>query len=137
MCHPERSEGSPHHERRASRRGSLAALGMTLVVAATLLAQQRNTLPPLFTQRQLGGDEITRVKEQAHVQPRLPELWRTSANPQRTYTKVLGESPEFIRFINPGENRVAQEACGGCHQKQVNAVPRSTMTTSSVFWAAV
>src|SRR6185436_10367178 len=170
MCHPERSEGSPHHERRASRRGSLAALGMTLVVAATLLAQQRNTLPPLFTQRQLvadekstgcvschtgiepmhasaavklactdchGGDGITRVKEQAHVQPRLPELWRTSANPQRTYTKVLGESPEFIRFINPGDNRVAQEACGGCHQKQVNAVPRSTMTTSSVFWAAV
>src|SRR5213076_299309 len=33
--------------------------------------------------------------------------------------------------------RVAQEACGSCHQKQVNAVPRSTMTTSGVFWAAV
>ena len=32
---------------------------------------------------------------------------------------------------------VGSETCGGCHQRQVNAVPRSTMTTSAVFWAAV
>ena len=25
------------------------------------------------------------------------------------------ESPEFIRFINPGDYRVAREACGACH----------------------
>src|SRR5687768_12900348 len=140
------------------------------IAAATLLAQQRNTLPPLFTQRQLvadekstgcischigiepmhasravklactdchGGDGITRVKEQAHVRSRFPEIWQrggkpSTANPERSYTKTLSESPEFIRFINPGDNRVAQEACGSCYQKQVNAVPRSTMTTSSV-----
>jgi hypothetical protein len=145
------------------------------IAAMTLYAQNRNTLPPLFTQQQIvadekstgcischvgiepmhasravklactdchGGDGITRVKEQAHVKPRVAELWQrdgkpSTANPERSYTRLLKESPEFIRFINPGDNRVAQEACGGCHQKQVTAVPRSTMTTSSVFWAAV
>src|SRR5436305_11955958 len=30
----------------------------------------------------------------------------------------------------------ADDASGGCHAREVNAVPRSTMTTSSVFWAA-
>lgn len=84
-----------------------------------------------------GGNGVTRVKEEAHVKPRFPQLWPTTANPPRTYTALLRESPEFVRFINPGDLRVAQETCGGCHQKQTNAVPRSTMTTSAVFWAAV
>jgi hypothetical protein len=84
-----------------------------------------------------GGNGVTRVKEEAHVQPRFPELWPTTANPPRTYTAWLQESPEFVKFINPGDLRVAQETCGDCHQKQVNAVPRSTMTTSAIFWAAV
>ena len=80
-----------------------------------------------------GGDANATTKQQAHVQPRHPELWTSTANPVRSYAKVLDESPEFIKFVNPGDLRVAQETCGGCHQKQVNAVPRSTMTTSSVF----
>jgi hypothetical protein len=84
-----------------------------------------------------GGNATALVKEQAHVAPRNPELWKTSANPPRTYTALLDESPEFVRFLNPGDLRVARETCGTCHSKQTSAVPRSTMTTSSVFWAAV
>lgn len=84
-----------------------------------------------------GGDANARTKEQAHVQPRNPQIWKTSANPPRTYTALLNESPEFIRFMNPGDLRVARETCGGCHMTQTAAVPRSTMTTSAVFWAAV
>ena len=84
-----------------------------------------------------SGNGMTRVKEEAHVKPLHPELWPTTANPQRTYTALLTESPELVKFINPGDLRVAQETCGGCHQKQVNAVPRSTMTTSAIFWGAV
>ena len=83
-----------------------------------------------------GGDATATTKEQAHVQPRNPDLWKTSANPPRTYTALLQESPEFVRFLNPGDLRVARETCGTCHAKQTAAVPRSTMTTSSVFWAA-
>jgi len=84
-----------------------------------------------------GGDASAREKVQAHVQPRFPAIWPTSANPPRTYTALLRESPEFVKFINPGDLRVANETCGGCHMKQTAAVPRSTMTTSAVFWAAV
>jgi hypothetical protein len=88
-----------------------------------------------------GGDARASSIEQAHVQPRRPELWMrdgkpSSANPERSYAHLNDESAEFVKFVNPGDLRVAQETCGGCHQKQVNAVPRSTMTTSSVFWAA-
>src|SRR5436309_11493257 len=84
-----------------------------------------------------GGDATATTKEKAHVLPRHPEIWKSSANPPRTYTALLDESPEFVKFVNPGDLRVAQETCGRCHQKEVNAVPRSTMTTSAVFWAAV
>ncbi|HEX6159006.1 MAG TPA: hypothetical protein VF111_02500, partial [Thermoanaerobaculia bacterium] len=83
-----------------------------------------------------GGDANATTKQAAHVQPRL-DIWKSSANPPRTYTKLLDESPEFVRFLNPGDNRVARETCGGCHPQHTAAVPRSTMTTSSVFWAAV
>ncbi len=84
-----------------------------------------------------GGDANARTKELAHVKPRFPEIWKTSANPPRTYTALLRESPEFVKFINPGDLRVARETCGTCHSTQTAAVPRSTMTTSAVFWAAV
>ncbi|HEV7765281.1 MAG TPA: hypothetical protein VGQ76_09785 [Thermoanaerobaculia bacterium] len=84
-----------------------------------------------------GGNSSAITKEQAHIAPRNPELWKTSANPPRTYTALLEESPEFVRFINPGDLRVARETCGGCHMQQTAAVPRSTMTTSAIFWAAV
>jgi len=82
------------------------------------------------------------AKTAAHVQPRYPERWRRpdgaslSANPVRPYTLSLEEPAEFIRFVNPGDLRVAQETCGPCHQEQVNEVRKSPMTTTSIFWAA-
>src|SRR4030095_223455 len=82
------------------------------------------------------------VKKKAHVLPRFPAEWQgvdgkySAANPARSYTLLNRESPEFIRFVNPGDLRVAQFTCGGCHQSQVNAVSKSTMTTSAIFWAA-
>jgi hypothetical protein len=84
-----------------------------------------------------GGNAAATTKDKAHVQPKNKDLFKTSANPPRTYTSLLDESPEFVRFMNPGDLRVARETCGGCHPTQTAAVPRSTMTTSSVFWAAV
>jgi len=84
-----------------------------------------------------GGNANTRVKEEAHVQATNKAIFKTSANPPRTYTKLLDESAEFVRFMNPGDLRVAHESCGGCHPAQTAAVPRSTMTTSAIFWSAV
>ena len=79
---------------------------------------------------------------QAHVQPRYPEEWKgedgkySSRNPPGSYTILNKESPDFIRFINPGDLRVAGLVCGACHQNEVEQVHTSPMTTSSVFWTA-
>src|SRR5437763_286357 len=64
-----------------------------------------------------GGDPTGTVKERAHVAPRFPDAWPTSANPQRSYTLLNHEAPEFVRFVNPGDLRVAHLTCGtaGCH----------------------
>jgi hypothetical protein len=83
-----------------------------------------------------GSEAYEEAKRRAHVAPLHPERWPTSGNPERTYTLLLEESPEFVRFINPGDLRVAQETCGPCHQEQVNRVLKSPMTTSSIFWGA-
>src|SRR5262249_44481867 len=64
-----------------------------------------------------GGNPQTIIKEQAHVAPRFPEAWPCSANPVRSYTLLNHESPEFVRFVNPGDLRVAHLSCGtaSCH----------------------
>lgn len=74
--------------------------------------------------------------EKAHVLPRYPIAWSypSSANPERTYALLNREAPEFIRFINPGDLRIAHEACGACHQPIIDAAKRSIMATSAMLW---
>src|SRR5262249_21494632 len=50
--------------------------------------------------------------QRAHIFPRNARAWPTSANPERTYTLLNRESPEFVRFVNPGDLRAARDACG-------------------------
>src|SRR5207247_5331813 len=85
-----------------------------------------------------GGDPAATTKEKGHVQPRHPELWRSSANPVRPYTKQNQESDEFIRFVNPGDLRAADLSCGtsSCHTKEVAAVKKSMMTHGGMLWGA-
>ncbi|MCB0330956.1 MAG: hypothetical protein KDD70_14900, partial [Bdellovibrionales bacterium] len=78
--------------------------------------------------------EYDQLKDKAHVLPEFPEFWPSSANPPNSYTHILKESPEFVRFINPGDLRVAPEACGGCHAQITRAVQKSLMTTSAMLW---
>lgn len=74
--------------------------------------------------------------EQAHVLPRYPHSWNwpSSKTPERTYTLLNRESPEFIRFVNPGDLRVARESCGACHAQIIGAVERSLMANMAMFW---
>ena len=85
-----------------------------------------------------GSAEYQHVKMQAHPQPRDPALADRSANPQRAYTMWLKESPEYIRFVNPGDLRVAAETCGsaGCHAPEVRNVSTSMMATGGILWGA-
>src|SRR5215469_12994890 len=92
-------------------------------------------LPPGTPQ---GTAEYRRVLEAAHVHPRFPAEWNwpSSVKPARTYTLLNKESPEFIRFMNPSDYRVAREACGACHMGTIAASERSLMATAAMFWAA-
>jgi LVIVD repeat-containing protein len=84
-----------------------------------------------------GGTPGVNVKEKAHVRPRL-DIWKTAANPQQAGPASLEESIEFIRFVNPGDLRVAGQTCGlgGCHSSTTNAVRKSMMTHSAMLWGA-
>jgi hypothetical protein len=85
-----------------------------------------------------GSAAYDDAKKKAHIQPRFPESWKTSANPERPYDLTLQESAEFIRFVNPGDLRVAHLSCGasGCHTGDVHDVNSSMMTTGAMLWGA-
>ena len=82
--------------------------------------------------------EYRHALDSAHVHPRFPEAWNypSGAKPPRTYSLLNRESPEFVRFLNPSDYRVAREACGACHMTTIAAAERSVMSTTSMFWAA-
>ena len=72
------------------------------------------------------------------MRPRFPDAWGSSGNPVRSYTLLNHESPDFIRFVNPGDLRVAHLSCGtvNCHGEQVLQVRKSMMTHGAMLWGA-
>lgn len=72
----------------------------------------------------------------AHVEPLHPELWPTSANPNASNILLNHESPEYIQFVNPGDLRVADRACGLCHEKEIRNVGHSMMRHGAMLWGA-
>jgi hypothetical protein len=94
------------------------------------------TMKPVGAKREEEG--YLAALRRAHVLPRDEKAWAwpRSATPERTYTLLNRESPEFIRFMNPGDLRIAREACGACHLPIIQASERSLMATSAMFWGA-
>jgi hypothetical protein len=82
--------------------------------------------------------EYNAAKEKAHVHPKNPAFTNRTALPERVYTAWLNESYEYIKFVNPGDLRVAPETCGssGCHASETRAVSTSMMTHSGMLWGA-
>ncbi|MEN3335004.1 MAG: hypothetical protein V7641_4369 [Blastocatellia bacterium] len=87
---------------------------------------------------QKGSAEYQALKEKAHVLPGNASLWKTAANPERSYAQANKETPEFMRFVNPGDLRVAAMSCGTseCHTREVHNVGKSLMTTGTMLWGA-
>jgi len=96
-----------------------------------------------------GEGKELKDKDKAHkYRPRFPELWgkgkgkRFSGNPERAYTLLNREDPNFIRFVNPGDLRVADLTCGtaNCHgEKKGNVVlkvRKSLMTQGGFLFGA-
>lgn len=89
-----------------------------------------------------GGNPAATTLETAHVKPLFPKEWNckngrcSSANPERSNTLLAKESREFVRFINPGDFRVATTTCNECHASNVYTSQRSMMTHGSMLWGA-
>ncbi len=84
-----------------------------------------------------GGNPARSLKkEQAHILPKNKEFWKTSAKPPNSNAWLNHESPEFIRFLNPGDLRVAQQACGLCHGEILRNVDHSMMNHGAMLWGA-
>ena len=92
-------------------------------------------LPPAT---QPGAAEYARLKNRAHPQPNDSALAGVSGNPPRLYSKWLRENYAYVRFVNPGDLRVAVETCGsnGCHVSEVLKVKTSMMTHGGMLWGA-
>ena len=87
---------------------------------------------------QLARDDPAYVaaRDKAHVLPRYPGSWHfpSSANPKASYALLNKEAPEFVRFVNPSDYRVAREACGACHLPVIEAAERSLMASGAMLW---
>ena len=86
-----------------------------------------------------NSPDYASAKKKAHVQPSTQAFRNQSTRPrERLYTEWLNESAEYIKFINPGDLRVAPETCGtaNCHANEVRAVSTSMMTHSGMLWGA-
>ncbi len=83
-----------------------------------------------------GSPGYLAAMNRAHVLPLYPGAWNypSSANPERTYALLNREDRAFIRFINPSDFRVAELACGACHQDTIEKSVRSMHATGAMFW---
>ena len=84
-----------------------------------------------------GGDPTEGLTmRKAHVAPRNPVFWQSSAKPADSSVLLNHESEEFIRFVNPADLRVADKACGVCHADIVRHVGTSMMNHGAMLWGA-
>ncbi len=83
-----------------------------------------------------GGNANSMKLEESHVTANYPQAWKGGGNPVRSYTILNHETPEFVRFMNPGDSRVAHIACGQCHAKEVLQLRTSMMTHGCMLWGA-
>ena len=87
-----------------------------------------------------GGDKAATDKALAHVA--VPEDWATIRGddlPTSGPGYIRDFSPDqldqlepaYLRFINPGDIRIADQTCGLCHPQHVETVRNSIMTTNA------
>jgi hypothetical protein len=78
-----------------------------------------------------GGNGTATTKAEAHTaKPRHPEAWKSSANPEESFTLLNNENWDWIRFVNPSDPRTAEASCGKCHDSYIKSLQKSAMTES-------
>ncbi|MEK7469042.1 MAG: hypothetical protein AAB074_16835 [Planctomycetota bacterium] len=71
-----------------------------------------------------GGDGKATVKGTAHVKPK-------GALPVDERVVAMDFEPEYIRFVNPTNLRIASKTCGECHKTECSSVPKSLHGTTA------
>jgi hypothetical protein len=86
----------------------------------------------------MGSPTYDDAMNRAHILPKNTKIFKGSGNPPQSGSYANSETWEYIRFVNPGDLRVADLACGtaGCHVNEVANVRKSMMTTGTHLWAA-
>jgi hypothetical protein len=74
--------------------------------------------------------------KKAHVMPRHDVFWQSSANPSDSSVLLNHERAEFVKFVNPGDLRVAGETCGSCHGDITARTGHSMMRHGAMLWGA-
>lgn len=87
-----------------------------------------------------GGDGEAKDKADSHVVPAPDFVAERNGYIKNLSVEELDQvDPDYLRFINPGDYRIAEQTCGsgssadtestGCHQSIVYSAQRSTMAT--------
>jgi hypothetical protein len=74
-----------------------------------------------------GGDPGASTRAEAHVSPGGGAAYLRNL----TSDELDSVDPAYLRFVNPGDLRIADQTCGqfGCHPEHVENVKLSTMST--------
>ena len=92
--------------------------------------------PEILSDGKRGTKSYAEMEKKAHIEPRLEANASRAGHPVRAYTNWIKESAEFVRFVNPGDLRVAPQTCGGCHANETRNVKSSMMTHGAMLWGA-
>lgn len=87
-----------------------------------------------------GGNGTATTKGEAHVRPvkweNADRIGRSTTFPSDDHASWMRLSYDYVKFVNPGDLRVADETCGGCHPNQTYATKKSMMAHGAMLWGA-
>lgn len=83
-----------------------------------------------------GGDGAATEKDRAHVPATDPALQGRTAVPPNYDAEWMQLSYDYVRFVNPGDLRVADSTCGTCHPNETYATKKSMMAHGAFLWGA-
>jgi len=86
-----------------------------------------------------GGNGSAKEKDKAHVHADDPGPFTSSANPINSFAALNQLPADYIRFMNPGDLRIADQTCGQakCHVAEVTHVRTSNMAHNAMPHGAV
>ena len=83
-----------------------------------------------------GGDGQATAKEKAHVLPADPARAAQTASVHED-AEWVAHPFDYVRFVNPGDLRVADATCGPCHASETYASKKSMMAHGAMLWGTV